>query len=58
MKHRDEGDAARADGGAAPKPYQPPAVTYLGSLADLTQQGKTVGAADGATFLGRDVGSI
>jgi hypothetical protein len=34
-------------------------VTYLGSLADLTGQApKTVGAADGATFLGLDIGSI
>ena len=35
--------------------YSPPTVTFLGTLADLTQ--KTVGAADGATFLGLDIGS-
>jgi hypothetical protein len=39
-----------------PEGYRPPTVTYLGSLADLTQ--KTVGAADGATFLGLDIGSV
>lgn len=36
--------------------YRPPAITYLGSLAEMTQ--KTVGAADGATFLGLDIGTI
>ena len=36
--------------------YRPPAVTYLGTLAELTR--KTVGAADGATFLGLDIGSV
>lgn len=35
--------------------YQPPTVTFLGTLADLTQ--KQVGGADGATFLGIDIGS-
>lgn len=35
--------------------YRPPTVTFLGTLAELTQ--KTVGAADGTTFLGLDVGS-
>ena len=35
--------------------YSPPAVTFLGTLADLTQ--KDVGAADGTTFLGVDLGS-
>ena len=35
--------------------YSPPTVTFLGTLADLTQ--KTVGAADGTTFLGLDIGS-
>jgi hypothetical protein len=29
---------------------------YLGTLAELTQ--KTVGSADGATFLGLDIGSL
>lgn len=36
--------------------YRPPTVTYLGSLAELTQ--KHVGAADGSTFLGIDLGSV
>lgn len=35
--------------------YVPPAVTFLGTLADLTQ--KDVGATDGTTFLGVDLGS-
>jgi hypothetical protein len=37
--------------------YQPPRVTYLGDLADLTRQAKEVGGADGSTFLGLDIGS-
>lgn len=40
--------------------YQPPAVSFLGTLAELTQEippGKDVGAADGTQFLGLDVGS-
>lgn len=37
--------------------YEPPAIRLLGNLADLTQD-KTVGAADGATFLGLDIGEI
>ena len=36
--------------------YCPPTVTFLGTLADLTQ--KTVGAADGTTFLGLDIGEV
>ena len=36
--------------------YEAPAIRHLGTLADLTQ--KTVGAADGATFLGLDIGSV
>jgi hypothetical protein len=36
--------------------YQPPAITHLGDLGELTQ--KTVGAADGSTFLGLPIGSI
>lgn len=36
--------------------YCPPTVTFLGTLADLTQ--KEVGAADGTTFLGLDVGPV
>ena len=35
--------------------YEAPAIRLLGNLADLTQ--KQVGAADGATFLGIDLGS-
>ena len=35
--------------------YSPPTVTFLGTLAELTQ--KQVGAADGTTFLGIDIGS-
>ena len=38
-----------------PPAYRPPAITYLGDLADLTR--KQVGAADGTTFLGIDLGS-
>lgn len=37
--------------------YSPPAMTFLGTLAELTQQ-KEVGGADGATFLGLDIGPI
>ena len=47
---------AGADGAPAPAAYRPPTVTYLGSLAELTQ--KTVGNADGTTFLGLDVASF
>lgn len=36
--------------------YQAPAIKRLGSLADLTLA-KTVGRADGSTFLGLDIGS-
>ncbi len=36
--------------------YRPPAITYLGNLAEMTQ--KTVGGADGTTFLGLDIGTI
>lgn len=35
--------------------YQPPSVSYLGDLSTLTKD-KTVGAADGSTFLGLDIG--
>ncbi len=41
---------------AAAQAYRPPTVTRLGNLADLTQ--KNVGAADGQTFLGLDIGTI
>ena len=37
--------------------YEAPAIRLLGNLADLTQD-KTVGGADGATFLGLDIGEI
>jgi hypothetical protein len=36
--------------------YTPPTISYLGNLAEMTQ--KTVGAADGSTFLGLDIGSV
>jgi hypothetical protein len=36
--------------------YCRPTVTFLGTLAELTQE-KEVGAADGTTFLGLDIGS-
>lgn len=39
-----------------PEAYEPPAIRLLGNLAELTQA-KEVGAADGATFLGLDIGS-
>lgn len=35
--------------------YSPPTVTFLGTLAELTQ--KEANAADGETFLGIDIGS-
>ncbi len=35
--------------------YTPPTVTFLGTLAELTQE-KEVGAADGSTFQGLDIG--
>jgi hypothetical protein len=41
----------------APAPYERPAIVDLGALTELTRE-KTVGAADGVTFLGLDVGSI
>lgn len=37
-------------------PYEPPAITYLGSLADRTGE-KLTGEADGMTFMGLDIGS-
>jgi len=46
------------DGGPTAAPaYRPPTITLLGDVADLTHD-KTVGAADGATFLGLDIGTI
>ncbi len=39
--------------------YEPPALSRLGDLTEVTLVGgKTVGAADGATFLGLDIGSV
>ncbi len=37
--------------------YRPPQLTYLGTLAELTQQQKEPGASDGRTFLGIQIGS-
>jgi len=46
------------DGGPTAAPaYRPPTITLLGDVADLTHQ-KTVGATDGLTFLGLDIGTI
>lgn len=42
---------------AAAQAYRAPTVTRLGDLADLTGA-KTVGGADGHTFLGLDIGSV
>lgn len=50
-------DGAPPRGHADPEGYVPPALTRLGELAELTQS-KTVGGADGSTFLGLDIGSI
>jgi hypothetical protein len=36
--------------------YEPPTMTFLGTLAELTRE-KDVGASDGSTFLGLDIGS-
>lgn len=47
----------RPDVPAASPVYRPPTVTFLGDLAELTQS-KTVGAADGTTFLGLDIGTV
>lgn len=38
------------------QPYEPPMLVQLGSLAELTQD-KEVGAFDGMTFLGIEIGS-
>jgi hypothetical protein len=37
--------------------YEPPAITYLGDVAELTRQ-KEPGAVDGVTFQGIDLGSV
>ena len=47
---------AAPDGGDRLPAYEPPTITHLGTVAELTQ--KTVGAADGSTFLGLDIGSV
>ena len=52
----DTENGASADADQSRPAYRPPTVTYLGPLAELT--GKTVGHADGSTFLGLDIGSI
>lgn len=46
-------DPSDVSGPAAP--YEPPALTHLGNLAELTLLNKTVGGADGSTFLGVDI---
>ena len=51
------------DGGPdARRAYSAPEMQYLGTLAELTQMlppdNKEVGAADGATFLGIDIGPL
>jgi|tagenome__1003787_1003787.scaffolds.fasta_scaffold10629722_1 hypothetical protein len=53
MKHDEQ--LPGTDGGDATGAYRPPTVTVVGTLAELTQ--KDVGAADGTTFLGLDIGS-
>ena len=55
MSGKDE-DAPTPGEGQSSGSYRPPTITRLGSVADLTR--KTVGAADGATFLGLDIGSL
>ena len=50
-------DTRPKSGAGDPEGYEAPTIRHLGNLADLTQ-GKEVGAADGTTFLGLDVGSI
>ncbi len=49
-------EGSRPEAAQVASGYRPPTITYLGSLGEMTQ--KTVGAADGQTFLGLDVGSI
>lgn len=46
-----------SDTSPAAEIYQAPHLTRLGDLAELTQA-KTVGGADGSTFLGLDIGSV
>jgi len=40
-----------------PDSYSPPEITVVGNVADITRA-KEVGASDGTTFLGLDVGSV
>ncbi len=56
MNDDDQQTAAGERGAQAASGYHAPTITYLGDLAELTQ--KTVGAADGSTFIGLDIGSI
>ncbi len=52
---RQDEQHASDDRDEPPGDYRPPTVTFLGTLADLTQ--KTVGDSDGTTFLGQDIAS-
>ena len=52
----DNPQMSEAQGGRTRPAYRPPAIRHLGTLADLTQ--KQVGAADGQTFLGIDIGTV
>jgi hypothetical protein len=52
----DTRQATGPEGGEQPAGYRPPAITYLGNLAELTR--KTVGRSDGSTFLGLPIASI
>ncbi|MDP1847290.1 MAG: hypothetical protein Q8K79_05825 [Solirubrobacteraceae bacterium] len=52
----DERQISTNHAGDADASYSPPTVTFLGTLGELTQ--KTVGEADGETFLGLDIGEV
>jgi hypothetical protein len=52
-EHKDRTDEA----GGQPGPYSPPRIVVLGHLTELTSQIKEVGAFDGTTFLGTQLGS-
>jgi hypothetical protein len=41
-----------------PDSYAPPEIVVVGNVADITRAAKEVGAADGETFLGLDIGSV
>lgn len=49
--------ARQNDGPPVAPAYRPPTIIHLGHVADLTG-GKDVGASDGLTFLGLDIGSV